>query len=209
MKHVISYLPYIQGTIIGILLVIGIGFVSANYTAPVSAPPNCPAGSPGCDAPIHVGAQQQSKVGTFSISGATSFMSAPVGSFREVQLRTHLDSPCNNETAGFMRYNNATIEYCDGFTWKAFSSGNAATSLNNYSQLPTGSIAGVCESDLTQGWPVNRVVEPAFDDHLYLNNTNHGCACRAGWSLVTIESLSGGDDEGSEVSRATYTCIKN
>ncbi len=40
------------------------GFVVYAWTGPTQAPPNCPAGSPGCDAPINVGAGDQTFLGS-------------------------------------------------------------------------------------------------------------------------------------------------
>ncbi len=46
--------------------------VLADWTAPTQAPPGCPAGSPGCDAPLHVGAGLQTKLGQLSLNADAS-----------------------------------------------------------------------------------------------------------------------------------------
>lgn len=50
--------------------------VLADWSAPILAPNTCLTGNPGCDAPIHVGANGQGKVGSLSI-GKLSAPSSP------------------------------------------------------------------------------------------------------------------------------------
>ena len=70
----------IKSIILALILVAGVGYVSAAWTAPVSAPPICNTGDPGCDAPIHVGGVDQTKTGGITASGltATTKMVIPV-----------------------------------------------------------------------------------------------------------------------------------
>lgn len=43
--------------------------VSANWQAPLSTPPICNSGDPGCDAPVNIGAGPQVKSGAFGVNG--------------------------------------------------------------------------------------------------------------------------------------------
>jgi hypothetical protein len=61
----------IKSFIIVLALVLGVGYAYANFTAPTQAPPGCPTGSPGCDAPINVSATAQAKSGSLTIGGTT------------------------------------------------------------------------------------------------------------------------------------------
>ena len=66
------------GLTLGIALsIFAINFaVLANWTPPTATPPACPAGSPGCDAPVHVGSGAQAKSGSFSVGGVFQSLSA-------------------------------------------------------------------------------------------------------------------------------------
>ncbi|MEK9154790.1 MAG: glycine-rich domain-containing protein [Patescibacteria group bacterium] len=57
-------------SVIILSLFIGIAFVYADWTPPVSTPPICIVGNPGCDAPINTGSGVQYKAGSLGIGGA-------------------------------------------------------------------------------------------------------------------------------------------
>ena len=59
----------IKSVIIISLLVVGVSYVSANWTAPISSPPTCTAGTPGCDAPINAGSTAQTRTGDLTLQG--------------------------------------------------------------------------------------------------------------------------------------------
>lgn len=59
----------IKAIILALILVAGVGYASANWTAPTNTPPTCPTGSPGCDAPLHVGSIGQIKGGPLTLGG--------------------------------------------------------------------------------------------------------------------------------------------
>ena len=58
--------------VLAVLLTAGLSYVFADWTDPVSPPPTCIAGNPGCDAPIHVGRVGQTKDGNLIIQGLTA-----------------------------------------------------------------------------------------------------------------------------------------
>lgn len=58
-----SVLNNIKIGILALLLTIGIGTVYGDWTAPPSTPPTCPTSTPGCNAPLHIGADAQTKLG--------------------------------------------------------------------------------------------------------------------------------------------------
>ena len=48
---------------------------SAAWTAPLTAPPTCTAGKPGCDAPVNVSAYSQTKIGQLILTVTSGFSS--------------------------------------------------------------------------------------------------------------------------------------
>lgn len=60
----------ISVSLIGIGFFVGVSALSvlADWTAPTSTPPACPAGSPGCDAPINVSGTAQTKLGSLTVN---------------------------------------------------------------------------------------------------------------------------------------------
>src|SRR3989344_3091563 len=66
-------------SIIIIGLFVGVVFVYADWSAPISSPPTCVSGDPGCDAPINIGSVDQTKnaglglVGNFNVGGFSIF----------------------------------------------------------------------------------------------------------------------------------------
>lgn len=68
-KKIKINLPSIIVAVIANLLVAGVLIVSANWQAPLSTPPTCNSGDPGCDAPLNVGASTQVKLGALGVSG--------------------------------------------------------------------------------------------------------------------------------------------
>ena len=71
--HSIKFL----GLTLGIALsIFAISLAVYAWTAPTATPPTCPAGSPGCDAPVHVGTTTQTKVGALGVGGVFTANSA-------------------------------------------------------------------------------------------------------------------------------------
>ena len=65
------------GLTLGIALsIFAISLAVYAWTAPTATPPTCPAGSPGCDAPVHVGTTTQTKVGALGVGGVFTANSA-------------------------------------------------------------------------------------------------------------------------------------
>ncbi len=59
-------------------------FALANWSPPPASPPGCPAGSPGCDAPLHVGSGSQVKSGALGVGGvfqadSSAYLAVSVG----------------------------------------------------------------------------------------------------------------------------------
>ena len=68
MKKQIS--PKIVSLIFAILVIcFAIAFYAFSWTGPGNAPPICPSGEPGCDAPINIGGTSQYKSGALGIGG--------------------------------------------------------------------------------------------------------------------------------------------
>src|SRR3989339_130890 len=65
-KHIFSITLVVLGFIIGVSTL----SVFADWTAPQHAPPICPSGKPGCDAPLNVGPNSQDKKGPIRINTA-------------------------------------------------------------------------------------------------------------------------------------------
>ncbi len=64
MKKQMQIKQYLIAMALGLGLVLGVSSLQAAWTnAPAGGPPNCPAGSPGCDAPLNVGPSLQTKIG--------------------------------------------------------------------------------------------------------------------------------------------------
>lgn len=57
---------YTKVAILAVSIVIGLSFVQA-WTGPLSTPPNCISGNPGCDAPINVSNNPQTKIGDLTL----------------------------------------------------------------------------------------------------------------------------------------------
>jgi len=61
---------YLTGLIFAILVIcFAIAFYAFSWTGPGNAPPICPSGEPGCDAPINIGGTFQYKSGALGIGG--------------------------------------------------------------------------------------------------------------------------------------------
>ena len=70
MKKQIS--PKIVSLIFAILVIcFAIAFYALSWTGPGSAPPTCPSGEPGCDAPINISSTEQWKTGALRLGGLT------------------------------------------------------------------------------------------------------------------------------------------
>lgn len=61
--------PRVVSLVFGVLvLCFGITFYVIGWTEPTQSPPGCPAGQPGCDAPINVGPTGQVKIGGLALN---------------------------------------------------------------------------------------------------------------------------------------------
>lgn len=65
--------------IAGVLLAVGLNIVAYAFDEPALSPPQCTAGSPGCDAPINVGPADQIKKGSLTISDGSLSVGKGVG----------------------------------------------------------------------------------------------------------------------------------
>ena len=61
----------IKTLIVALVLAAGVSYISA-WTGPLSSPPNCTTGNPGCDAPLNVGLNSQSKLGQLFVNTSVS-----------------------------------------------------------------------------------------------------------------------------------------
>jgi hypothetical protein len=62
--------------VLGLGMAVAVSYVSADWTAPTTSAPLCPAGSPGCDAPVNVGTVGQVKDGSLSVNAFIANMNA-------------------------------------------------------------------------------------------------------------------------------------
>ena len=66
-----------RAAVIGGLILGAFAFSAlADWSAPLNAPPTCPAGNAGCDAPINVGTSAQVKNGGLSVNAFTAYANA-------------------------------------------------------------------------------------------------------------------------------------
>ena len=66
-KRFKSFFYFLITLILTLGLSISLQSLLAAWTGPTASPPTCPAGSPGCDAPINVGSTAQIKAGNIGI----------------------------------------------------------------------------------------------------------------------------------------------
>lgn len=109
MKKLQTIIPSI---ILGLVIAIGATYAVA-WTGPTGTPPNCPTGSPGCDAPINVSANGQTKTGALILgaAGASTTLRTVAG---KAAFGTSAAIPTNvlalfGGTAGRI----GAMEYCD------------------------------------------------------------------------------------------------
>lgn len=69
LNKIVKSLGFIFGVI---TLSFGLGYVVLAWSEPVSAPPECTAGTPGCDAPINVGGVGQIKSGNLQVNALST-----------------------------------------------------------------------------------------------------------------------------------------
>lgn len=62
----------IKAIVLGLILSVGVGYIFADYTPPLTNPPTCTTGNPGCDAPLNVGALLQTKSGGLVLQSLTT-----------------------------------------------------------------------------------------------------------------------------------------
>ncbi len=67
-----NILSTIKAIVLGLILSVGVGYIFADYSAPLTAPPTCTAGNPGCDAPLNVGPTLQTKGGGLILQSLTT-----------------------------------------------------------------------------------------------------------------------------------------
>ncbi len=91
----ISTLAKFIGLTLGVALsVFAVSFVTyADWSQPPSTPPTCPSGSPGCDAPIHVGSGEQIKSGPLGIISVFRTNSASYFAVNSGNVGIGTDSP--------------------------------------------------------------------------------------------------------------------
>lgn len=125
-------------SIIIIGLFVGVIFVYANWAAPISSPPTCVAGNPGCDAPINVSNSTQTiNNGTKTIQTKASdgtigggilelvgvLKVKGLGIFDSEVIVGNSGDQCPSsyyDNKGAIRYNSVfkILEYCDSISWK-------------------------------------------------------------------------------------------
>jgi len=71
MNQKFSYIQSFKIIVLALLVAVGTGYLFADFSAPTQAPPGCPAGSPGCDAPVNVSATAQAKNGSLTLGAST------------------------------------------------------------------------------------------------------------------------------------------
>ncbi len=103
-----SILAKFIGLTLGVALsVFAVSFVTyADWSQPPSTPPTCPSGSPGCDAPIHVGSGEQIKSGPLGIISVFRTNSASYFAVNSGNVGIGTDSPgaklqVNHDTTAF------------------------------------------------------------------------------------------------------------
>lgn len=62
----------IKAIVLGLILSVGVGYIFADYTPPLTNPTTCTTGNPGCDAPLNVGALLQTKSGGLVLQSLTT-----------------------------------------------------------------------------------------------------------------------------------------
>ncbi len=99
-------------SIIIIGLFVGVVFVYADWSAPISSPPTCVAGNPGCDTPINVSSIDQTKLGSLGVLGLNAY---------GILLNPVSDAPvtCNLSKKGFLYFNDSSNKHfmCNGSSW--------------------------------------------------------------------------------------------
>jgi hypothetical protein len=66
--------------ILGVVIMsLAVGYLAVAWSDAPGAPPTCPSGYPGCDAPVHVGSTGQTKAGGLNILGSVGIGTSDVG----------------------------------------------------------------------------------------------------------------------------------
>jgi hypothetical protein len=105
-KKIISSIGIGAGAII---LGLGIQYVLADWTqAPTGTPPNCPAGYPGCDAPVNVGSSGQVKNGplTLNFTNAVQIGLKVLGQVQIVDGHQAASNVLTSDASGIASWNN-------------------------------------------------------------------------------------------------------
>lgn len=161
-----NLLHYSKTAILAVSLVVGLSYLQA-WTGPLSTPPDCTTGNPGCDAPINASNSQQSKSGNLLLTSlyTSSIFTDTVGSVGigtlglrspsakldvEGEIKIGITSPtplaCSATTAGALRYNGTSriMEYCDSTAWRNMGSMPSGSYTSNH---PGGMTANAyCQS---------------------------------------------------------------
>ncbi|MDO8492131.1 MAG: hypothetical protein Q7S34_00630 [bacterium] len=126
-------LQYTKTAILAIALVVGLSYLQA-WTGPLSSPPTCTPGNPGCDAPINVSATTQTKTGPI---GATDFVASnSLTAMGNVGLGT-VSPSARLHTIGSSATNMILDNSAGGNNWFQIRSG--AVSKGYFGYLSTGS----------------------------------------------------------------------
>ncbi len=97
----LKYLSTIKSFIIVFILTIGVSYTLATWTnPPTGTPPNCPAGEPGCDAPLNVGSSGQAKAGRLGINQT----SVPTSNYKALEVLGGITSNTLNGEGGIFSY---------------------------------------------------------------------------------------------------------
>ena len=122
-------IQYGKSAILAVALVAGLGFIQAWTGPPAGTPPACPSGSVGCDAPVNVSSNAQTKVGNFR-TNANIIVDNDIWAIGTVQVGqgSHTAATCVAVDAGMLRWNGSALQYCPngGGTWASFSSGSVS-----------------------------------------------------------------------------------
>ena len=153
----------ISSTLVILGFVLGATALSAiaAWTAPVSTPPNCTPGQPGCDAPIHVGASAQSKMGlltlqsnltdAFGLSVINGIKIVDDGALAGANNGKVLTSDAN----GIGTWQNASVSAGGPvfITPVTIDVGVAAVGTYNGAEIPDGARAVIVQAEYVYSWP--------------------------------------------------------
>ena len=148
-----------------------VGFVVYAWTGPTQAPPNCPPGSPGCDAPINVSTSSQYKAGALGIGGVFQAFSDAVFN-GNVSVGTATIKGDGSVSA------NLNADKLDDYEAADLNAGRLA----GYCYESCNIFGGDCRVTLSMPPAYKKMTDPAFSR----------CKCDSGFSQITLSSDSAG-----------------